>query len=205
MATEKKNGYVLRGERSRKKILDGAKEVFLEKGFKEATVTLIAERANTGYGTVYSHFPAGKEEVLLNIMEDIMGDFYGVASVTYTPKNKEEAFAFTYQNVVNFLHLATVHQQWLALFYEAFGQSDLLRTRWEEITERFIVRISKNVDIVREMGLIRNPDYDSRVVAGALYYPGQHYLWEIALGRVTKDYKEIASDIAEVYTYGLFQ
>lgn len=205
MTAIKKNGYILRGERTRKKILDAAKEVFLEKGYKETTVTLISDKAEIGYGTVYSHFPTGKDAVLLHIMEDIMSEFYRVASVTYTPTNKEEAFPFTLNNIVNFLELAKVHQSLLALFYDAFGQSQILRSRWEEISERFIERIAKNVDIVKEMGLIRNPNYNSRVVAGTLYYPSEHVLWEIATGKIEKDYREIASDIAEVYTYGLFK
>jgi AcrR family transcriptional regulator len=205
MTTEKKNGYVLRYERTRKKILDAAREIFRENGYKETTVTLIAERAGVGYGTVYSHFSLGKDGLLLHIMEDIMGEFYEIASVAYTPNSKEEAYEFTLNNITTFLKLATVHQQLLALFYEAFGHSEIIRTRWEEITERFIERISKNVEIVKSKGLSRNPNYDARVVAGSLYYPGEKFLWKIALGKTEKDYQEIGKNIAEVYTYGLFK
>lgn len=198
-------GYVLRGNRTREKIIEAAKCVFLEKGYKDATVTGMAEHAGVGYGTVYSHFSTGKDGVLLHIVEAIMGDFYQVASANYTPNTREEALQFTLKNTTDFLELAIIHQKWLALFYEAIGFSPIIRTQWEEITEKFIDRISLNVEIVKQKGLIRNGDYDPRVIAGSLYYPGEKYLWKLAFGQTSKDYKAIARDIAEVYTYGLFK
>lgn len=205
MGVEKKSGYVVRAERTRKKILDASREVFLAKGYKDATITLIAKKAGVGYGTVYSHFNNGKDEVLMNIMEDIMKDFYQVASVTYTPNTKEEALQFTTKNITDFLELAITHKEWLALFYKAFGHSEIVLNRWEEITERFIDRISKNVELVKERELSRNPNYNSRIVAGSLYYPGEKFLWKIVLEKTTQDYKEIARNIAEIYNYGLYK
>lgn len=205
MAIVKPNGYTLRSERTRKKILNAARVVFSERGYKETTAALLADRAKIAYGTVYAHFPGGKEEVLLEIMEDIMSEFYGIATAEYTPNSKEEAFTFTLANTVNFLQLAAVHQEWLALFHEAFGHSEMVRIRWDDITERFIDRIAKNVDIVKAKGLCRNPHYDSRVVAGSLYYPAEKYVWKIAHGRSGKSFEEIAKNIAEVYTYGLYK
>lgn len=195
----------IRSEITKGKILDAAKLVFLEKGFKDATVTLIAEEAGLGYGTVYSHFTTGKDQVLLAIMEEVMQYFYQIAESEYTPTCKEEALQFTLKNTTNYLKLAVEYQKLLALFYEAIGLSPLIRAKWEEITESFIERITKNVLIVKEMGLIRNPQFDPRVVAGSLYYPGEQYLWKIALNKTNENYEEIASTIAEIYTYGLYK
>ncbi|MFD1863173.1 TetR/AcrR family transcriptional regulator [Planococcus chinensis] len=205
MAMAKKDSMTERGGRTREKILGAAREVFSESGYKDTTVSLIASRAKIGYGTVYAHFPAGKDEVLLEIMEDIMGDFYEIATAEYTPASKEEAFRFTLANTKSFLGLASLHRDWLALFYEAFGQSEMVRVRWDEITERFIARIAKNVDIVKAKGLSRNPHYDSLVIAGSLYYPAEKYVWKIALGKNAQSAEEIAHNIVELYTYGLFK
>lgn len=205
MAVEKKSGYTVRAERTRKKILDAAREIFKEKGYRDTTITLIAEKAGVGYGTVYSHFNNGKDEVLMNIMEDIMKDFYKVASVAYTPNSKEEALQFTTKNIADFLELAITHKEWLALFYKAFGHSEIVLNRWEEITERFIERISKNVELVKERGLSRNPTYNSHIVAGSLYYPSEKFLWKIVLEKTTEDHKEITRNIAEIYNYGLYK
>src|SRR5699024_3703797 len=135
------------------KIIIAAKEVFLENGFKNTTVTLIAKRAQIGYGTVYLHFPSGKDEVLLHIMGDIMDKFYTIAELEYTPTNKHEAYQFTLNNTTNFLRLAVEHKKLLAVIHEAIGFSPLIRFKWDEIIERFIIRVSQNIMIVKEKGL----------------------------------------------------
>lgn len=201
----KKNGYELRQERTREKILVGGQKIFLEKGFKEATVSQIAKEAGVGYGSVYVHFPNGKEDVFLTILDAVMDEFYAVATVTYTPKTVEEAIRFTTNNVQNFLELAIKHKELLAVFYEAIGQSDAVAAKWKEISDRFIDRISKNVDEVKAIGMAQTLDYDSKVVASTLYFPGERYLWEIALGRETEDYRRVAENIAQIYNYGLYK
>lgn len=37
--------------KTREKLLEAGKEIFLENGFQKATITQIIKRANTGYGT----------------------------------------------------------------------------------------------------------------------------------------------------------
>lgn len=134
-----------------------------------------------------------------------MRDFYVIASVAYTPNSKDEAFQFTYHNIIKFLEQAILHKVWLALFYEAIGHSIAVRQQWERISQRFIERISLNVETVKQKGLARNEAYNTQVVAGCLYYPGEQYLWKIVLGQTSEDIKKIAWDIAEVYTNGLFK
>lgn len=200
----KKSGYVLRQERTRGKIINGARSVFLEKGFTDATVTQIAKEAGVGYGSVYVHFPSGKEDVFLAILETVMSEFYSVASIDYTPRCVEEAIIFTRKNIEDFLELALSHRDELSVFYEAIGQSAAVRAKWEEISDRFIDRISKNVDFVKSQGMARNPNYDSKIVAGTLYYPGERFLWKLTHDQETLDYREIALHISQVYNYGLY-
>lgn len=187
------------------KIIAAAQKVFLQNGFKQTTVTLIAKEAGIGYGTVYLYFPSGKDEVLLHIMGDVMSEFYKIAELEYTPTNKFEAYEFTLNNTRNFLKLAIEHQDLLAVIHEAIGYSSLIRFKWEDIIERFIIRVSKNIEIVKEKGLIHNTKYNPRVVAGSLIYPGEKFLWKLALNNTNKSYEEIAKDIAGIYTFGLFK
>jgi len=49
-------------------ILHAAMEVFSERGFYEADVEEIAERANVGKGTVYNHF-VNKQKLFLSVVE----------------------------------------------------------------------------------------------------------------------------------------
>lgn len=55
-------------------MLDSARAVFAEKGFADATLDEIAERAEFGKGTLYNYFEGGKEELLFAVFDDIIGE-----------------------------------------------------------------------------------------------------------------------------------
>ncbi|EKN71075.1 TetR family transcriptional regulator [Neobacillus bataviensis LMG 21833] len=192
-------------ERSRKMILESAKELFLESGFKETTITMISKKAGFGYGTAYSHFPKGKEEIFLIIMDEVMSEFYSIANAKYTVKSKEEAFAFVQKIVEDFLTLAIKHQKILTVFHEALGLSPIIQNNWDHFIERFLKRIAQNVELAIEKGLARNPDFDPEVVAAILLYTGEKYLWEVALNKTHKDCLTIARNIAQMYAEGLYK
>lgn len=204
METKRKDLRKLRSENSRRKILQAAKELFLEYGYKDTTITMISKQAKLGYGTAYSHFPGGKEKILLSIMEEIMEEFYHVADVEYNVNSKEEAFPFTSQNIKNFLQLAIVHQEILAVFHEGIGQSKAIAEKWDEIMEGLIKRISCNVEKVKNKNLARDDNYDAEVVAGILTYTTERFMWKLALNKTHKDINTIAKNISKVYTYGLY-
>ncbi|WP_394619886.1 TetR/AcrR family transcriptional regulator [Lentzea sp. JNUCC 0626] len=51
---------------TRKALADAALELFLERGYDNVTVKEIAEAADTAVATVFAHFPAGKEALILD-------------------------------------------------------------------------------------------------------------------------------------------
>lgn len=55
-------------------MLDAARAVFAEKGYADATLDEIAERAEFGKGTLYNYFEGGKEELLFAVFDDIIGE-----------------------------------------------------------------------------------------------------------------------------------
>src|SRR5947208_6622157 len=54
-------------ERTREKVLAAARTEFLERGFREAKIDVIAERAELTRGAVYSNFP-GKRALYLAVL-----------------------------------------------------------------------------------------------------------------------------------------
>jgi len=58
----------------REAMLDAARSVFAEKGYADATLDEIADRAEFGKGTLYNYFEGGKEELLFAVFEDIIGE-----------------------------------------------------------------------------------------------------------------------------------
>lgn len=60
--------------RRRQAMLDAARAVFAERGYADATLNEIAERAEFGKGTLYNYFEGGKEALLFAVFEDIIGE-----------------------------------------------------------------------------------------------------------------------------------
>lgn len=55
----------------RQLMLNAARSVFAERGYADATLDEIAQRAEFGKGTLYNYFEGGKEEILLAVFEDL--------------------------------------------------------------------------------------------------------------------------------------
>lgn len=58
----------------RQAMLNAARAVFAEKGYADATLDEIAERAEFGKGTLYNYFEGGKEELLFAVFDDVIGE-----------------------------------------------------------------------------------------------------------------------------------
>lgn len=58
----------------RQAMLDAAQAVFAEKGYADATLDEIADRAEFGKGTLYNYFEGGKEDFLFAVFDDVIGE-----------------------------------------------------------------------------------------------------------------------------------
>lgn len=58
----------------RRAMLDAARAVFAEKGYAQATLDEIADRAEFGKGTLYNYFDGGKQGLLFAVFEDVFGE-----------------------------------------------------------------------------------------------------------------------------------
>lgn len=79
----------LRSIKTRQKLLQAAKEVFMEEGFQKTTIKQVIEKAEVGYGTAYVHFK-GKEELLIVLMDSVMAEFYKIAETSFFHKQKRK-------------------------------------------------------------------------------------------------------------------
>jgi len=72
------NSSLSRRERERQMrrpaMLDAARAAFAEKGYAQATLDEIAERAEFGKGTLYNYFDGGKQGLLFAVFEDVFGE-----------------------------------------------------------------------------------------------------------------------------------
>lgn len=62
---------------TRRQILNAARELFLERGYKGVSMRDIAEAVHVSQAALYYHFPKGKEEVLFAMMDDMLSHWNG--------------------------------------------------------------------------------------------------------------------------------
>ncbi|HWO97046.1 MAG TPA: TetR/AcrR family transcriptional regulator [Bacillus sp. (in: firmicutes)] len=187
---------------TREKLLEAAREVFLEDGFQKATISQIIKKAKVGYGTAYVHFE-GKDDILIVLMEDVMAQFYEIAETSFFPKTKVEAEQIIQKQACSFLKLAEKERGMMQVFEQAIGISPVASHKWKEIREKFIQRISKDVAYSQKKGLARS-GLNHELVARGWFFANEMYLWEIVRDEHQSPVEEIAKTITAIYTAGLY-
>lgn len=192
----------LRSIMTRQKLLEAAKQVFLEEGFQKATISQIIKKAHVGYGTAYVHFE-GKEDLLIVLMENVMEQFYEIAETSFFPKSKHEAEHIIISQAEAFLKMAEAERNMMQVFEQAIGVSTVISDKWKEIREKFIHRISKDIAYAQKNGLARG-ELNHDLVARGWFFVNEMYLWEIVRNEHHGSVKEIANTITSLYTTGLY-
>jgi len=192
----------LRSVKTRQKLLDAAKEVFLEEGFQKATISQMIKKANVGYGTAYVHFD-GKEDLLIVLMENVMEKFYEIAEISFFPTSREEAEQIIQSQASAFLHMADTERCMMQVFEQAIGISPAVASKWKAIREKFINRISQDITFSQQSGLARK-ELNHELVARGWFFTNEMYLWEIVRNEHQSSVEEIAKTISSVYVEGLY-
>ncbi|AWI11230.1 MULTISPECIES: TetR/AcrR family transcriptional regulator [Bacillaceae] len=198
------DGRLQRSLKTKEKLLKAAEKVFIEQGYQNTTIKEINKEANIGHGTFYIHFPEGKDEILTHLMNNVMEEFYSVADIEFTPNSKENAFEVIQEQVFHFISLAEKYKKMLMIFYEGIGVSSLLKEKWEDILNKFIDRIVKDIRYSQDQSLAKkqiNPEVASRI----LLYSGERFLWEIVTDKNKLPISEIADNLTHVYMFGLYK
>ena len=192
----------LRSLKTRKKLLEAAREVFLQEGFQKATISQMINKASIGYGTAYVHF-GGKEELLIVLMEGVMERFFEIAEISFLPKSNQEAEEIIRKQANDFLKMAEAERDMMQVFEQAIGVSSLVSDKWKAIREKFIQRISKDVAYAQQNGLARS-EVNHEIVARGWFFTNEMYLWEIVRDEHHSSVEEIARTITSVYVTGLY-
>jgi AcrR family transcriptional regulator len=192
----------LRSIKTRQKLLEAAREVFIQEGFHKATITQIIKKARVGYGTAYVHFE-GKEDFLVVLMENVMEKFYEIAEAAFLPASVNEAEEMIHKQTNEFLKMAEDEQKMLQVFEQAIGISPLVSEKWKNIREKFIQRISEDIAYAQRNGLARK-DVHNELVARGWFFTNEMYLWEIVRNEYEHPVEQIAKNIASIYIKGLY-
>ncbi|MGG3885161.1 TetR/AcrR family transcriptional regulator [Brevibacillus panacihumi] len=196
------DGRHLRSMKTRNKIINAAHHVFLKEGFQNTTIKQIIEQAKTGYGTAYGHFK-GKDDLLIILMEDVMNQFFEIAHTPFFPATREEAKQIIQGQVLEFLKIAENEREIMKVFSEAIGLSQTINQKWEEIRQRFIQSITKDITYSQVKRLART-DLKAEVVARSWFFSNEMYQWEIVFKKNDYTLEEIAHTLTTMYVDAIY-
>jgi len=193
----------LQAIRTRKKLIEAGRTVFLENGFQKSTIAQINRKAKTGYGTAYVYF-RNKDELFIELMEDVIQRLYDVAEMPFFPATRREAYETIKNQVRLFLQAALDEQAVMRVVKEAIGVSDAVEERWNDIRQRFIRKIEKDIQYVQEAGIART-ELPSYLTAKSWYYINEQLMWDLVAGEGSEDIEEVVQTLTELYTGGLYK
>lgn len=128
-----------RGERTRRRLLEAAEEVFGARGFHDASIVKITEVAGVAQGTFYLYF-RGKKEIFAELVLDLnhrVRQAMTTAAARGGTHLEAERYGFE-----AFFRFTAEHPALYRVIREAeFVSPDLLRVHYERIAEGYVARL----------------------------------------------------------------
>ena len=149
------------------RILDGALEVFSEKGYKDAAVDDIATVSDTSKGGVYFHFP-NKKAIFLALLDQMADLLYSRAekAMIAEPDMRRKGDAA----LLTMLRTFAGHRRLTRLFLvEAMGAGREFNDKMMETHARFAALITRHLNELVTLNLIEPIDTE---IAGVAWFGG---------------------------------
>jgi AcrR family transcriptional regulator len=166
-----------KGERTRKRLLEAAEQVFAELGYHDASIVKITEAAGIGQGTFYLYF-RGKKEIFDELVLDLNHRVRrAIAEATASADSRLEQEVLGFRA---FFRFTAEHPALYRIIRQAeFVSPEMLHRHYELLSAGYIAGLSHAL----EEGEIR--DSDPEVLAWALMGMGEligmrWILWEQA-------------------------
>ncbi|MEH6756016.1 MAG: TetR/AcrR family transcriptional regulator [Parasphingorhabdus sp.] len=130
-----------RGLKTKRKLLDAAALEFGEKGFHEASITGITQRAGTALGSFYTYFDS-KDELFTALVKDMSARVKSHASTAMT--EWRDAFEREKLALNAFMSFAREHKEIYRIIDEAeFVDPASYRTHYQETAARIFERLQE--------------------------------------------------------------
>ena len=129
-----------RGARTKRKLLDAAALEFGEKGFHEASITGITQRAGTALGSFYTYFDS-KDELFSALVRELSNMVKERAAIALAPE--QSAIDAERSVLQTFLEFARDHQEIYRIIDEAeFIDPQSYRDHYENAAQRIEERLA---------------------------------------------------------------
>ena len=154
------------------RILQAAEEVFGDKGYANATVADVVERAQVSRGAFYLYFD-NKEDVFKTLVGRAIADLFEVTTRRSTGTIRNRVAASTR----NYFEAFRRHRQVLRCLFEVSSSDDAMTRLHNEFRARFIERIRRHLERNVAAGLCHPLDPRTASYALGLMIESVGYSW----------------------------
>jgi AcrR family transcriptional regulator len=153
-----------RAERTRAALLHGARDVFEERGFLDAKISEICERAGVAYGSFYTHF-ADKDAIFAELIDEMLRTLLAVMRAEPLHGDGPEARIARANRA--YLRAYRDHAGLMAVFEQVATFSPAMRQTYLRAWGVFYDRQEQAIRSWQEAGVVPD-DVDPRTAAVAL-------------------------------------
>jgi AcrR family transcriptional regulator len=139
-----------RGRRTRAKLIDAARQVFLDVGYGEASATLITGAAGVSYGSFYVYF-ASKSAIFTEVASDVLEAVYVASRAPSEQRDPIERLAI--ENA-RFFEVYREHVRIFQVVEEAIRADEEFRDEWRGIRRRNIARLARALKRLEAQGQV---------------------------------------------------
>jgi AcrR family transcriptional regulator len=151
-----------RGQATRDKLVEAAREVFAERGFAGTRMGDLTDAAGVAHGTVYTYFDT-KEDVLLAVLESVIADLHAAMK----PPNVRDPIARVEAANRAYLDGYRTHAHLLRVAQEASAADPRFAEVLLDLRRTHVARVATAIRKLQSDGLA-SPDLDAHTAAAAL-------------------------------------
>lgn len=180
----------------REVILDAARRVFAERGFRGTTIADIAEAAGIALGTIYIYFKS-KEDVFAALNQRLIEII--AASLT-SPTGATTVREITERRIASVFAACSDHRDLVRLVFLNMDQDSAATLRMREAEEGRFKPMTDMLTRARELGMIRDADpfVMTRLVFG-LVTVAVYQAFVVANGEMAERYRDECAAMITAY------
>ncbi|HXA41443.1 MAG TPA: TetR/AcrR family transcriptional regulator [Candidatus Solibacter sp.] len=178
-----------KSDRTRRRVLNAAKQLFDRKGYRDTTIDDITRRANIAHGTFYLYFH-GKRDLLKELLEQTFAEFDAIVSVPFQVEDIHDLLRKaleTYQR----------NQLLMRVLREASAADAFFREHYDEFFVELLVNhlcqtISSLQELVPESSRPVDPRGAARAIVGMIesfaygvFIGGEDYSLDLVVDTLT--------------------
>jgi AcrR family transcriptional regulator len=164
-----------KSDRTRRRVLNAAKQLFDRKGYRDTTIDDITRRANIAHGTFYLYFH-GKRDLVRELFDEAFTEFDAIVSAPFGPDQIELLLR-------NALATYERNRLMMRVLREASATDAFFRANYEALIINVLVSHLSDgiVELQRQLPVTLPPEY-SRVAARAIVGMIESFAYALYVG-----------------------